>query len=156
VPASAALPQIFPYGVDRPTPRDYVGGQAQASKGVEIELLNYNTVIAGSAETFAGSGVYADTAGTFSNPDLVSRFMLANGDQVAEARVRVDQLQYRVRFRYPVDTLVDDKNGALTDGAGKKWVNPNTQFLLDTPVFDDISLTYIIKPRILDYKEVLE
>jgi hypothetical protein len=62
--------------------------------------------------------------------------------------VRPDQLQYRVRFRYPVDQLADPKGGST--------VNPDKHYLLDTPVFDDISIIYMTRTQILDYRVILE
>jgi len=151
---------IFPYGVDRPTPRDYWKGkkadavndyqQGQGSKGIEVEVLNNGAVIPGFCEKAPFSGQFTtNTNGTFFNPDVINRFTDANGKPVPLAKVSTGKLQYRVRFRYPVDQLVDP-------AAGTSTVDPDRHFLLDTPVFDDISITFLSVPRILDYKEVLE
>jgi hypothetical protein len=151
---------IFPYGVDRPTPRDYWSGkkansitdyqQGQASKGVEVEVLNNGAVIPGFCEKAPSSGQFTvNTKGTFFNPDVINRFTDQNGNAVLQAKVPASKLQYRVRFRYPVDQLVDPAAGTTT-------VDPTKHFLLDTPVFDDISITYFSVPRVLDYKEMLE
>ena len=53
-----------------------------------------------------------------------------------------------MRFRYPVDPTVDPKSGDTVD--------PQKQFLLDTPVFDDISIVYVMPVKILSYREVTE
>jgi hypothetical protein len=63
-----------------------------------------------------------------------------------------------------VDQLVD-KGGGVPDDRGGRAVNSGhstmegdktSQYLLDTPVFDDISITYFTKPRILSFRDVLE
>jgi hypothetical protein len=68
-------------------------------------------------------------------------------------------LRYRVRFRYPVDPLVDPSCSTRdVDPERPNWpcVNPAKHYLLDTPVFDDISVTYILPVRILDFHEATE
>ncbi|MEI6235984.1 MAG: hypothetical protein WCT04_23260, partial [Planctomycetota bacterium] len=150
---------IFPFGVDRPTPKDYNRTsdpykQPQYNRGVEVELLNNGELISGSDETYPGSDVYSNNTGTFNNPDVINRFVDKNGNPSTKARVLPSQLRYRVRFRYPVDQVVDP-------GAGKKdgdfnWVDPTKHYLLDTPIFDDVSITYFITPKILSYKEITE
>ena len=145
----------FPFGVDRPTPKDYGPYQDQYTqphfnRGVEVELLNNDQLISGSNETYPASGLYDNNIGTFSNPDVINRYVDKSGTPTAKARLLPAKLRYRVRFRYPVDQLVDK-------GAGKKdgdffWVDAASQYLLDTPVFDDISVTYFITPQILSYK----
>ena len=151
---------IFPWGVDRPAPKDYStkGAYAQphATQGVEIELLNNGVQIPGSYETAPGNFTFKNTAGTFLNPDAENRYLDSTGDPVSTARVRTDQLRYLVRFRYPVDSLTDLNGGGLVDNNGVRCVDPAKQYLLDTPVFDDISVTYFITPRILEYKDVTE
>jgi hypothetical protein len=42
------------------------------------------------------------------------------------------------------------------DPAGGSTVNPASQCLLDTPVFDDISITYFSAPRLLSSEETVE
>src|SRR5579862_8171435 len=152
---------IFPYGVDRPTPKDYNPSnsptqytQPHYNRGVEVELLNDNKVVSGSSETFPASGVYSDNGGTFNNPDLINRFVDKGGAPITNARVQPNKLRYRVRFRYPVDQLVDPLAG--TKHGTFFWANPNKHYLLDTPVFDDISVTYYTHPQILSYKEIGE
>ena len=150
---------IFPFGADRPTPKDYSVyaekyAQPHFNRGVEVELLNDGALVSGSNETYPASGVYADNRGTFSNPDVINRLADKNGNPPENSRVLPEKLRYRVRFRYPVDQVVDP-------GAGKKdgdfnWVDPTKHYLLDTPVFDDISITYFIRPQILSYKAVTE
>jgi len=131
---------LFPFGVDRPTPHDYLG-QAHATRGVEVELLDGTTPLSGASET--APNVFTATS-VFSNPDIINRI----GDPANLKKVSVDKLRYRVRFRYPVDKLVDPSGGITVD--------PSKHFLLDTPVFDDISIVYFGKPRILSYREVME
>ena len=162
IPLAGNQGQIFPFGVDRPTPKDYAftdpNAQSHYTQGVEVELLNRSTngPIAGSMESPPNSGQFIDVpTGTFVNPDIVNRFLNAAGVPVPEARISTSDLQYRVRFKYPVDQLVD-LNAGLPDQNNIFCVNPATQYLLDTPVFDDISITYFIKPRILYYREVTE
>jgi hypothetical protein len=67
-------------------------------------------------------------------------------------KVKPSELRYRVRFLYPVDPLV----AAAYQDTSLKTIDPTRHYLLDTPVFDDISITYINKPRILSYHEVSE
>ena len=83
----------------------------------------------------------------FVDPDVENRL----GSPSAPAEVNTDKLRYRVRFAYPVDPLADPKSGGAN-----ATVNPSRQYLLDTPVFDDISVTYYSKPKILMYRLVNE
>ena len=39
---------------------------------------------------------------------------------------------------------------------GKRYVDQSKQYLLDTPVFDDISVTFVMPCRLLAFREVLE
>jgi hypothetical protein len=87
---------------------------------------------------------------------VVNRFLDASGEPTALARVRIDQLQYRVRFRYPVDQLVKRAYDPASTVDMTQAVNPATQYLLDTPVFDDISVVYFSRLQFLDFREVLE
>ncbi|HYG78332.1 MAG TPA: hypothetical protein VEK08_25240 [Planctomycetota bacterium] len=132
--------QIFPHGVDRPTPNDYLG-QSHSTQGVEIEILEGTTPLNGAYES--APNTFTPTT-VFHNPDVINRI----GDPANPKKVSVDQLRYRVRFRYPVDKLVDPNGGTTID--------PAKHFLLDTPVFDDISITYFAKPRVLSYREIME
>jgi hypothetical protein len=124
-------------GVDRPTPVDY-GGQSHASKGVEIELIDSKTPDP-AAPALANK--------TFTNPDAFNPI----GDPATPIKVKTSQLRYRVRFRYPMDSLV-----ANHYGINQADVTPNDYYLLDTPVFDDISITYFTKPKYLSYRQITE
>ena len=119
--------------VDRkPPPFDKTSGtylQAQATKGVEVELLNGANPV----------------GNTYIDPNVQNSI----GTPAIPIRVSTDMLHYRVRFRYPVDNVRVDKQSTNT-------VFPDKQYLLDTPVFDDISITYFTKPKILSYKELSE
>jgi hypothetical protein len=101
---------------------------------VEIELLQNLTVL----------------GTTFTDPLGLN----ALGTPEAPVKVKVSELRYRVRFMYPVDNLF-----GLTDSwmfEGKPMVNGATQYLLDTPVFDDISITFVMPCRLLAFREILE
>jgi hypothetical protein len=140
---------LSPYGVQRLAP-PVLPAQGHASKGVEIELLDGYTQVAGFENA---TGTFQPTS-VFKNPDVVNTFH-DPANPSSKVSIRTDQLKYRVRFRYPVDKNVDP-SGGVADGEGTMHVNPTAQYLLDTPVFDDISITYFSKPRILDFKEVTE
>jgi len=127
---------VHPLHCHRPPPPAY-GGWSQAARGVEIELLD-----TAAADDFGSPPLLGLT---FRNPDLHNSVTDAAG---RPALVAADRLRYRVRFRYPVDPLVDPGKG--------EWVNPAEHYLVDTPVFDDISVTYFPKSRIVDYREVNE
>ncbi len=114
--------------VARPTPGQY-GGQAHASKGVRVQLLKDPDGI-----TENGDEVIL---ATFSNPDTYN----VVGSAVAPVGVLTSELRYRVQFVYPVDRLVDPGGGVAV--AGNYYVDVTNQYLLDTPVFDDISITFI-------------
>ena len=116
------------YSVYRPAPDPNF--QPYATRGVEVELLD-------GANLAANSATYAD-------PDAIN----AVGTSAAPVKVRTDRLRYRVRFRYPIDPRVDPNGGDTVD--------PARHYLLDTPVFDDISIVYVTKPRILEYREITE
>ncbi|HYG75898.1 MAG TPA: hypothetical protein VEK08_12920 [Planctomycetota bacterium] len=133
------------YSVDRPAPTAYPLGQVQAYRGVEIEILKdpdgYNE---------SGDEIVLDGK-TFTEPDQLNSL----GTALNPHRLYLHELRYRVRFRYPTDPLCDPMN-AGRDSDGKPCVDPAKQYLLDTPVFDDISVTYLAKPKILSYVEVQE
>ena len=142
------LRKVVPYRCNRPTPGDYQttapyskDKNYHASKGVEIEVLQDQDADPGN-----GNETPLGAKSPYTNPDVLNSVLDAQGNPI---RVRTDRLRYRVRFRYPVDKLADPSSPLNT-------VDPNTQFLLDTPVFDDISITYFTKPEILDYKDVTE
>jgi len=122
--------------VNRPSPDRYPTGQAHATKGLEIELLR-------DPDGVPDTGDEVIIAGAFTNPDAHNGV----GTPKTPIKIKTSQLRYRVRFRYPVDPLVDPSGG--TADAAK-------HLLLDTPVFDDISITYFLKPRILSMREVNE
>jgi hypothetical protein len=128
------------YSVSRPAPWEYAAGLAQSGRGVEVELL----------EDKGGTQKILDNK-TFTDPAAVNSL----GTPVSAIWTCASQLRYRVRFCYPVDPLVDPFV-TTTDGNKKPCVDPAQQYLLDTPVFDDISVTYIVPPRILDFREVAE
>lgn len=141
---------VVPYRCARPTPAQYQGpinpraaeylGEKDyhATRGVEIELLE-----ASSDSDMSGAPLGKNSP--YTNPNKINQVRDGSGNPI---KVRADRLRYRVRFRYPIDQMVDP--------AGGKWVDPQTQYLVDTPVFDDISITYFTKPRILDYKDLME
>jgi len=133
------------YSVNRPSPADYLKyknqpGWAQAGRGVEIELLKD-----------AGEGAAPLGTMTFTDPTAINSL----GTPAKPVWVLSNLLRYRVRFCYPVDPLVDP-TGGNSNADGKPVVDPASQYLLDTPVFDDISITYIVPTRILDFHEVTE
>jgi hypothetical protein len=122
--------------VARPYPTEYTGYPAQAyhaAAGFEVELLRDD-----------GTTATRLDGKTFTNPDALNCL----GSAREQIRVRADQLRYLVRFRYPIDALVDPLGGAS--------VNSTSQYLLDTPVFDDISVTYFSRVRFLSHRYVNE
>jgi hypothetical protein len=149
---------IWPYRCARPTPAQYVAASRQphASRGVEVELLedvddnpaNGNEVIR--AGPFVNPAPYIDMVDTVSSsqPNKIN----AIGTARTPVRVRVDRLRYRVRFRYYVDRFADKQANANS----RDEMDVNAQYVLDTPVFDDISVTYFDKVKVLDYREVTE
>ena len=125
------------YGVNRPAPWYYQAGLVQSGRGVEVELLNDPANPPLDSKTFT---------------DPAARNALGTPD--IPIYCFASKLRYRVRFKYPVDTLVDT---SVQGGQGAAPViDPDRQYLLDTPVFDDISVTYITAPRILAFREVVE
>jgi hypothetical protein len=128
--------------VARPSPLDY-GGQAHAARGVQVEILRDLNGIPDDGDELV--------LGTFTNPDALNTL----GSLASPVRAFGHELRYRIRFRYPVDPLVDPKCGKVGPD-GRPAVDVQNQYLLDTPVFDDISVTYFSKPRILGYREIRE
>ena len=126
------------YSAERPPPE--AGRQAHYSKGIEVELLAADSKIPGHAWV---EGKWVPTS-TFTNPDAPNRL----GSSLTPASVPAARLQYRLRFRYPIEPNVDPAGGAT--------VNPNTHYMLDTPVFDDISITYFARTRVLWRKEMTD
>jgi len=116
--------------VDRPPPSAYAV-QSFDTQGVEVELVDDP---AGNSDT--GGKVLGQT---LTDPNALNRI----GTDTTPVRVLTSHLRYRVRFLYPVNFLIDPTAG--------KTVDPSSQYLLDTPVFDDISVTYMTPPKVLDY-----
>lgn len=98
--------------------------------------------------------------GTFYDPNGSNRLADTGGATSANARVRVDQLQYRVRFRYPVDASIDTNpdamTGPMTDAEGNRCVNRTSQLLLDTPVLDEVTVIIYGRPVVLDFRYIFE
>jgi hypothetical protein len=128
--------------VERPTPADYKDKSSARKDAFEVELLK-------------------DSGGSVTVLDAADPVIVADGSIFHEpnalnamkaVRVNANQLRYRVRFRYYRDPLVDPTAGA----DGKSTVDEKDYHLLDTPVFDDISITYFTEIRFLDFKPVTE
>ena len=138
-----------PLGVDRPAP--VAGKQSPYTTGVEIELFEQAQPGDTPGMPLAGftnsPGSFTKTS-IFNNPDAINTFRDPT-NPASEVIASVSKLRYRVRFRYPVNPAVD------TEAVGP-WVSSDTQYLLDTPVFDDISITFFSKPRILAYRAIME
>lgn len=134
---AALNPPIPALACARPSPQDY-GEQPHATRGVEVELIDSD---------------YADPSAsplggvTYTDPDAINKV----GDVTAPIKVKSNHLHYRVRFRYPFDKLVGAAAGIVPAA-----VKPSDYYLLDTPVFDDISITYFTRPRFLSYRHVSE
>jgi len=124
------------YSVNRPAPWVYKTDGSQSGRGVEVELLEDGKLLDGK---------------TFTDPSAINSLGKTTAPVVADC----SKLHYRVRFVYPVDPLCDPANGTR-DAQGRPCIDPEKQYLLDTPVFDDISVTYMLSPRILSFREVVE
>jgi len=124
---------------ERPAPRHYFPEQAHSTKGLEVEVLRDPDMV-------AANGDEVVLQQTFKDPNAFNNF----GTPTSLIRVKTSQLRYRVRFRYPVDPFVRQIYNH------ENTVSPADHYLLDTPVFDDISITYFAKPRILSYRDVNE
>jgi len=132
------VPILF---VDRPSPDCYYPArQPHATRGVEVELVQ-------DSDGKADSGDETVLGKTFVDPDENNTV----GSAQKPVRVKTSQLRYRVRFRYPIDPLL-----AGIYGESSETVVPQNHYMLDTPVFDDISVTYFTRPRVLTYREVNE
>jgi hypothetical protein len=135
---------VVPYRCLRPKPTaypQYAANKAyQSNSGVEVEVLNGAAPIAGEENS---TGSFSGTS-TFTNPDVANHL----GKTGAPAVVTTDKLHYRVRFKYPIDPLADPAGGSTVDGT--------KQYLLDSPVFDDVSIVFMTKPRILTYRVASE
>ena len=145
--------------VERPAPFEYPGGQSHATQGIEVELMDGAVALTKGVTLDVTGAVKATNVQTFTDPDRINRL----GDIDNPVVVHSDKLRYRVRFRYPVDPLVDPSNVPFDEAhrptVDTTIVQPLGQprhYLLDTPVFDDISITYFQKPRILAYQDVTE
>ncbi len=146
-----------PLGVDRMPP--VAKEQSFSTQGIEIEVLDDDTPITGYEQDIVNGGFKTTTV--FHNPDVVNSFADPSVAPAARKPVQVlaGRLRYRVCFRYPINKEVDPKaiaGIARTDEYKRPTINPDQQYLLDTPVFDDISITYFSKPRILAYRDVYE
>jgi len=120
--------------VNRPAPEAYGVQQPHGSRGVEVELVQDQYAVPSGGKIL----------GTYINPDEVNPV----GSPNAPVSVNTKELRYRVRFLYPVDPLADPNGG--------NTVNPGIHMMLDTPVFDDISVTYFTRPKVLYLREVSE
>ena len=141
--------------VDRIPPKPHE--QSHYTKGVEVELGTYKGTAAGNSANFhalTGSVYDAVTGqltaiGTFVDPD-VNNILIEPRNPGKRQYVKAAELHYRVHFKYPVDRKnIDPK-------AKSDVVDPDVHYLLDTPVFDDISIVYVTTPRFLSFKEVDE
>ncbi len=149
-------------GVDRPSPPQYRAAgarQAHATRGVEIELLDGQTPLEGqSMDPDSGrfeAAVRNDemqSCSIFIDPETVNRV----GTSTQSVAVRADRLRYRIRFRYPVDPLVKQAHRPEDPLAPDEQVDPANHYLLDTPVFDDISVVYLTRTRFLGWKNLTE
>jgi hypothetical protein len=129
-------------GVDRDYPA--AGTQPHSSKGVEVQFLDSNS-----------GAVYPAAATAYADPSANNAIGLSTAPVVVKAK----DLHYRLVFRYPIDANVDPKSAASagrTDESGRLTVNPDKHFMLDTPVFDDISIIYFRKVQLLDYRSLNE
>jgi len=134
------------FSVRRPAPGDYPT-QAHATKGVQVELMNKEAPIQRAYQSYYGiDGKLKEEPAlngtTFTDPDRNNRI----GNEAAPIRVKTSDLRYRVRFVYPIDPLTDEEGN----------VDPARHYLLDTPVLDDVSVTYFTKPRIIVFREIME
>jgi hypothetical protein len=139
--------------VDRIAPE--VGEQSHWSKGVEVQLVRFSGNGSSAAAGAAPLQGYVNVDGTMTAVNSFTDPIAHNGfldprQKGQRMRVKVSDLHYRVRFKYPVDRKnVDRKASADT-------VDPDAAYLLDTPVFDDISIVYATTPRIIYMREAGE
>jgi len=132
-----------PYlSVDRPPP--VADEQSAYTRGVIVEVLNGTKAMPGYTIV---NGKKVRTS-RFANPDTFNGFLNPTDPNYLPV-AQSEQLRYQVTFQYPVNPRVDPKANFGT-------VNPASQFLLDTPVFDDISLTFMTAPRFLWYRQITE
>ena len=125
--------------VERPSPADYQDRSKARKDPFEVELLRDAGGTLTVLERMDGLN-----DGIFDDPTALNA--------LKPVRLPANQLRYRVRFRYYRDPLVDPT--AAADGTST--VNADSHYLLDTPVFDDISITYFTQVRFLDFKAVNE
>ncbi len=141
--------------VDRVAP--IPGVQSHWSKGVEVQLVTYSASSpSASAAPKALLGYVYDkntnkfnAVNAFTDPEADNCYVdpRTPGKRV---HAKAGELHYLVRFKYPVDRQYIDPKSP------KDTVDPSVQYLLDTPVFDDISIVYIQAPKILYFKEAVE
>ena len=139
--------------VDRVPPK--AGEQSSWSKGVEVQLVTYSGTSPGAVSSalplqcFINRDNAFNGANAFTDPQAENCcYDMSHGG--ARKMVKAEELHYRVRFKYPVDRLYIDPK------APKDTVDPQLHYLLDTPVFDDISIVYVSKPKILYVREIAE
>jgi len=109
--------------------------------------LHFLRVPALAADAVAWNSGFVLLGGAFTNPSLQNSLGTAGG----QFRVNSGQLRYRVRFKYPIDYFV-----RTAYGSSDTTINQKDHYIIDTPVFDDVSVLYFPKMRILDYREVFE
>ena len=141
--------------VDRVPPD--LGTQSSWSKGVTVDLvqiLNSGSKTLGTAKLLQGYVMDRVTkksilVDTFHDPEAENCYINPSKPGLRQL-VKAGELHYRVRFQYPVDRKHIDTV------ATKDTVDPNIHYMLDTPVFDDISIVYVQAPKILYFKEAVE
>jgi hypothetical protein len=162
IPEAAINAPRAALGVDRPSRAEYRAAglaQAHASRGLEVELLDDEAPLEGQSLD-PDSGTFVDAAlneemqscSIFLDPETVNRI----GTAGQPVRVRADRLRYRVRFRYPVDPLVNRAHNAGAPIVPDEQIDPSMHHLLDTPVFDDISIVYLTRTRVLSCRNLTE
>jgi len=129
---------VSPLGVERPSPVDYIKyglKEGHASRGVEVALLK--------------AGAVPVNGKWWESPEDLNAY----DDPAQRAVLKASELYYRVRFRYHADPLV-----GIASGSGQfPDVDPTQHFVLDTPVFDDITVLYMTSDMpILNFKEQTE
>ena len=162
IPESAINVREPALSVDRPSRAKYRAlglARSHAGKGVEIEVLDGTRPLEGTS-LCQQTGTVADavlnpktgTHSIFTDPGRANRIATAR----CPSRVRIDRLRYRVRFRYYVDQLVKRAYNPEAELREDEQIDPAKHYLLDTPVFDDISVVYLAPVRILNYRDVTE
>ncbi|MEI6231650.1 MAG: hypothetical protein WCT04_01255 [Planctomycetota bacterium] len=133
--------------------------QTSWSKGVKVELVKYtgnstSKFDMNSVKPMVGFVINKKTrkpeaVSAFSDPEAENCY-IDPSNPGKRTLATAGELHYRVRFQYPVDR----KN--VDPYAPSDTVDPGVHYLLDTPVFDDISIVYIQSPRILWFREAVE